>query len=79
MTLVERNKIDNIIKEYLLLDIRIKILKAKIKHYVDQACEMFGISGVYAEAKATRFRPGCYFKTKKQLGMAAELLIYKLG
>ena len=33
MTLVERNKIDNIIKEYLLLDIRIKILKAKIKHY----------------------------------------------
>ena len=33
MTLVERNKIDNIIKEYLLLDIRIKIVKAKIKHY----------------------------------------------
>ena len=33
MTLVERNKIDNIIKQYLLLDIRIKILKAKIKHY----------------------------------------------
>ena len=33
MTLVERNKIDNIIKEYLLIDIRIKILKAKIKHY----------------------------------------------
>ena len=33
MTLVERNKIDNIIKEYLLLDIRIKISKAKIKHY----------------------------------------------
>lgn len=32
MTLVERNKIDNIIKEYLLLDIRIKILKAKIRH-----------------------------------------------
>ena len=32
MTLVERNKIDNIIKEYLLLDIRIKILKAKITH-----------------------------------------------
>ena len=32
MTLVERNKIDNIIKDYLLLDIRIKILKAKITH-----------------------------------------------
>ena len=32
MTLTDRNKIDNIIKEYLLLDIRIKILKAKITH-----------------------------------------------
>ena len=33
MTLTDRKKIDNVIKEYLLLDIRIKILKAKIKHY----------------------------------------------
>ena len=32
MTLVERNKIDNIIKEYLLIDTRIKILKAKIRN-----------------------------------------------
>ena len=32
MTLADRNKIDNIIKEYLLIDIRVKILKAKIRH-----------------------------------------------
>ena len=32
MTLANRKKIDNIIKEYLLIDTRIKILKAKIRH-----------------------------------------------
>ena len=32
MTLAERKRIDNFIKEYLLLDIRIKIAKAKIIH-----------------------------------------------
>ena len=32
MTANERKRIDNIIKEYLLAGIRIKILKAKIKH-----------------------------------------------
>ena len=40
MTLVERNKIDNIIKEYLLLDIRIKILKAK--KYNDKVTDEVG-------------------------------------
>ena len=33
MALAERKRIDNFINEYLLLDIRIKILEAKIKHY----------------------------------------------
>ena len=32
MTLAERKRIDNFIKEYLLLDIKIKISKAKIIH-----------------------------------------------
>jgi len=32
MTLTERKRIDNFIKDYLLLDIRIKISKAKIIH-----------------------------------------------
>ena len=32
MTLAERKRIDNFIKEYLLLDIRIKITKAKLIH-----------------------------------------------
>lgn len=32
MTLTERKRIDNFIKDYLLLDIRIKITKAKITH-----------------------------------------------
>lgn len=32
MTLAERKRIDNFIKEYLLLDIRIKITKAKLMH-----------------------------------------------
>ena len=32
MTLAERKRIDNFIKEYLLLDIKIKISKAKITH-----------------------------------------------
>ena len=39
--------------------------QVKIKQYVDEACEKFGISGAYGQGKATRFRPGCYFKTKK--------------
>ena len=32
MTLAERKRIDNFIKDYLLLDIRIKIAKAKLIH-----------------------------------------------
>ena len=32
MTVNDRKRIDNIIKEYLLIDTRIKILKAKIRH-----------------------------------------------
>ena len=32
MTLTERKRIDNFIKDYLLLDIRIKITKAKLTH-----------------------------------------------
>lgn len=39
--------------------------QAKIKQYVDEACEKFGIAGAYSSGKATGFRPGCYFKTKK--------------
>ncbi len=39
--------------------------QAEIKQYVDEACEKFGISGSYSSGKATGFRPGCYFKTKK--------------
>lgn len=37
----------------------------KIKQYVDEACEKFSITGSYSSGKATGFRPGCYFKTKK--------------
>jgi len=39
--------------------------QARIKQYVDEACEKFGIAGVYSAGKATGFRQGCYFKTKK--------------
>lgn len=39
--------------------------QAKIKQFVDEACEKFGISGSYSAGKATGFKPGCYFKTKK--------------
>ena len=39
--------------------------QAKIKQYVDEACEKFSITGSYSSGKATGFRPGCYFKTKK--------------
>ena len=43
MTANEREKIDNIIKEYLLIDIRIKILKAKIKHSEYNNCKSASI------------------------------------
>ena len=43
MTLADRNKIDNIIKEYLLIDIRIKILKAKIKYNEYNNCKSAAI------------------------------------
>lgn len=39
--------------------------QAKIKQFVDEACEKFGISGSYSSGKATGFRPGWYSKTKK--------------
>jgi len=39
--------------------------QAKIKQFVDEACEKFGISGSYSSCKAIGFRPGWYSKTKK--------------
>ena len=43
MTANEREKIDKFIKEYLLIDIRIKILKAKIKHSEYNNCKSASI------------------------------------
>ena len=56
MTLVERNKIDNIIKEYLLLDIRIKILKAKIKYNEYNNCKSVSIRCNNEINKLEKFR-----------------------
>lgn len=39
--------------------------QAKIKQFVDEACEKFGISGSYSLGKPTGFRAGWYSKTKK--------------
>lgn len=39
--------------------------QAEIKQFVDEASEKFGITGIYSRGKATGFRNGCYFKTKK--------------
>ena len=39
----ERKRIDDFIKEYLLIDIRIKILKAKIKHSEYNNCKSASI------------------------------------
>ena len=56
MTLADRNKIDNIIKEYLLIDIRIKILKAKIKYNEYNNCKSVSIRCNNEINKLEKFR-----------------------
>ena len=56
MTANEREKIDNIIKEYLLIDIRIKILKAKIKYKEYNNCKSVSIRCNIEINKLEKFR-----------------------
>ena len=56
MTADERKRIDNIIKEYLLVDIRIKILKAKIKYNEYNNCKSVSIRYQSEVNKLEKFR-----------------------
>ena len=56
MTVNDRKRIDNIIKEYLLVDIRIKILKAKIKYNEYNNCKSVSIKCNNEINKLEKFR-----------------------
>ena len=56
MTASDRKRIDNIIKEYLLVDIRIKILKAKIKYNEYNNCKSVSIRYQSEVNKLEKFR-----------------------
>ena len=56
MTVNDRKRIDNIIKEYLLVDIRIKILKAKIKYNEYNNCKSVPIRCNNEINKLEKFR-----------------------
>ena len=56
MTVNDRKRIDNIIKEYLLVDIRIKILKAKIKYNEYNNCKSVSIRYNNEINKLEKFR-----------------------
>ena len=56
MTASDRKRIDNIIKEYLLVDIRIKILKAKIKYNEYNNCKSVSIRCNNEINKLEKFR-----------------------
>ena len=56
MTVNDRKRIDTIIKEYLLIDIRIKILKAKIKYNEYNNCKSVSIRCNNEINKLEKFR-----------------------
>ena len=56
MTADERKRIDDFIKEYLLIDIRIKILKAKIKYNEYNNCKSVSIRCNNEINKLEKFR-----------------------